>query len=273
MPRTVSERLVFGVMLAAVLVLAAQVLPAGVSAAADATGVAAKKKRSKAKKPKVRVRTRTVTKTVTVTAPAAPPSGQLVGTFKLNQGSYSGGAAHGSWFRMILPGGSAKSGPYFANPDSTAADPGYTLLSPGTDGGLNNGGLQPSPSPALDQHGNALAGRIIKPQKFAGVNFSAATAKEDPQTGATVIPPTLTADKGRLTGDLRAFAAQWNNQSFNQGSPKPDGTSPGITSTPTGTYDEGTGAFVLEWTSSIVGGPFNGFTGQWHLEGSFVSCV
>src|SRR3954463_11512227 len=272
MPRTLSERLVLGVMLAAVLVLAAQVLPAGVSAAADATGVAAKKKRSKEKKPKVRVRTRTVTKTVTVTATAAP-SGNLVGTFKLNQGSYSGGAAHGSWFRMILPAGNAKSGPYFANPDSTAADPGYTLLSPGTDGGLNNGGFQPSPSPAFDQNGNALAGPIIKPQKFAGVNFSAATAKEDPQTGATVIPPTLTADKGKLTGDLRAFAAQWNNQSFNQGSPKPDGTSPGITSTPTGTYDEGTGAFVLEWTSSIVGGPFNGFTGQWHLEGSFVSCV
>ena len=37
----------------------------------------------------------------------------------------------------------------------------------------------------------------------------------------------------------------------------------------TGTYDAETGAFVLEWSSQIVGGPFNDSTGVWHLEGTF----
>ena len=37
----------------------------------------------------------------------------------------------------------------------------------------------------------------------------------------------------------------------------------------TGTYNPDTKAFTLEWTSYIDGGPFNGFTGYWHLEGVF----
>ncbi len=41
------------------------------------------------------------------------------------------------------------------------------------------------------------------------------------------------------------------------------------TSPVTGAYDAETGAFVLEWSSQIVGGPFNDFTGVWPLEGTF----
>jgi hypothetical protein len=37
-----------------------------------------------------------------------------------------------------------------------------------------------------------------------------------------------------------------------------------------GTYDAATGHFVLQWKSLIVGGPFDRFTGSWHLEGTFV---
>jgi hypothetical protein len=75
---------------------------------------------------------------------------------------------------------------------------------------------------------------------------------------------------GQLSGDLRAFAASWNRQHFNQGAPKPDGSTPGITSGPSGTYDASTRRFTLTWTSQIVGGPFNNFTGAWHLTGTFV---
>jgi len=73
----------------------------------------------------------------------------------------------------------------------------------------------------------------------------------------------------QLTGDLRAFGASWNRGHFNQGSPKPDGTKPGQTSGPNGSYDPATQAFTLTWTSLIVGGPFNGFTGSWHFAGTF----
>jgi hypothetical protein len=61
----------------------------------------------------------------------------------------------------------------------------------------------------------------------------------------------------------------WNGQQFSQGSPKPDGSRPGITSDPKGSYAAKTGKYTLEWASQVVGGPFNGFTGSWHLEGTF----
>jgi hypothetical protein len=37
----------------------------------------------------------------------------------------------------------------------------------------------------------------------------------------------------------------------------------------TGTYTPGTKAFVLSWASQVAGGPFNGFTGYRHLQGTF----
>jgi hypothetical protein len=67
-------------------------------------------------------------------------------------------------------------------------------------------------------------------------------------------------------GDLSALNAAWNGQQFNQGAPKPGASPPGNA---TGTYDAKTGAYTLEWSSPIAGGPFNGFTGVWHFEGTF----
>ena len=72
-----------------------------------------------------------------------------------------------------------------------------------------------------------------------------------------------------LSGDLKALDASWNNQNLNQGSPKPDGSKPGLTKAVSGTYDSKTRKFVLEWASQIVGGPFNDFTAFWHFEGTF----
>ena len=271
--KPISELLVLALALAAIAVLAVPVVTAGITTVADAASGSAAKTKKKTRKKRPRVRTVTVTRTVTVPAPATVPAGQLLGTFKLTPGSYSNGAAHGSWFRMILPGGTAANGPYFTNPDSAAGDRNFTLLEPGTDGGLQTSAFQPAPTPAFDGNGNALSSRIIRPTRFAGVNFSVATAKTDTQTNTGVGVPVIKLDGGKLSGDVRAFAAHWNNQWFNQGSPKPDGSRPGITAPVTGTYDEKTNAFVLEWASSIVGGPFNGFTGLWHLEGNFVTCA
>lgn len=159
---------------------------------------------------------------------------------------------------------------YLPNGNSAATDKTYTLLTPGLDGGLVTGGYQTAPAPPFDVGGNALVDRIIRPTGFFGKNFSASTQSPDPQTASAVTAPSITADgSGNLVGDLRAFGAWWNNQTFNQGSPKPDGTHPGLTAGPTGTYRSGTGAYTLDWTSLIVGGPFNGFTGQWHLTGTF----
>jgi hypothetical protein len=170
---------------------------------------------------------------------------------------------------MLQPG-SRPYGPtsgYLVNANSPCTDKTFTPLRPGTDGGLLLGAYQPESTPAFDAHGDSLARRIVQPATFFGVRFSLATASTDPQTGLPVRAPTIAVDGDRVSGDLRAWGAAWNRGHFNQGSPKPDGSTPGMTALPSGTYDPATGAVALTWTSAIVGGPFNGFTGEWHLDG------
>ena len=197
-------------------------------------------------------------------AASAGGGATLTGTFRVTTGTCSGGIS-GSWFRMLSPAGSP-----VTNSDSPCSDQSYTPLAAGKDGGLATGGYQPDPSPGFDSTGNGLADRILRPAKFYGIEFSVATDPTDPQTGTAVTAPSISSNGGTLSGDLRAFTVSWNNQHFNQGAPKPDGTSPGKTSGPSGTYNPATGAYKLTWSSQIVGGPFNNFTGTWQLEGTFV---
>ncbi|HLF41215.1 MAG TPA: hypothetical protein VI854_07050, partial [Acidimicrobiia bacterium] len=118
--------------------------------------------------------------------------------------------------------------------------------------------------------GNGVAARILQPKGFFGRNFAVATNGTDPQTGGAAPVPTVAHDgAGNLSGNLSAFAAAYGGQHFNQGAPKPDGSNPGNTSGPAGTYDAATRKYALQWASTIVGGPFNNFTGVWHFEGTF----
>ena len=194
---------------------------------------------------------------------------ELRGTFRVTAGSCGGAAVSGSWFRMIQPGGNPDSGPFVENADSPCADKTYTPLQPGSDGGLIPGRHQPQPSAPFDNGGNGTAGRIVKPQRFFGVNFAVASNARDPQTGVATAAPALRRSGSTLSGDLRAVGVAWNRQHFNQGAPKPDGTTPGQTRLPSGTIDTATRAYTLEWASTIVGGPFNNFTGLWHLQGIY----
>lgn len=202
--------------------------------------------------------------------PGASSGKALIGTFHLTAGSCKGGATPtGSYFRMIDANGTLANGPYFKNPDSTCKDKSYSVEVPGTDGGLITGTFQPPPAKAFDAHGNSLADRITRTGTFTAIQFGIQTEAIDPQSHTKVPAPQIYDDNGKLTGQLEAWSASWNNQYFNQGSPKPGGATPGITTPVTGTYDASTGAFTLSWTSSIVGGPFNSFSGYWHLVGHF----
>ncbi|MDP2026003.1 VPLPA-CTERM sorting domain-containing protein [Sulfuriferula sp.] len=71
--------------------------------------------------------------------------------------------------------------------------------------------------------------------------------------------PTGTVDTaaGTIAMDLSSFFASWNGTNFNQGN-----------AAVTGTYNAGTGAYDMAWTSLISGGSFNGQTGYWHLKGT-----
>ena len=200
----------------------------------------------------------------------AVAAGPLKGLFRLTPASCSSSQASGSYFRMIQPNGNGETGPYLPNNDSTCSDKTYTDLTPGKDGGLSTVAYQPQPNPPFDSNGGGANDRITLPKKFFGAFFATATNETDPQTGAkTVLPSVVLDGGGKLSGDLRAFAAGYQNQHFNQGSPKPDGSRPGLTADPTGTLDSATGKFNIQWRSTIVGGPFDKFTGVWHFEGTF----
>lgn len=197
-------------------------------------------------------------------AGAATP---LRGTLHFTAGKAKGKHYTGTYFRMILPG---KTDSYFKNADSRAHDKTYTLLRPGTDGGLKLGAFQLPPRPAFSSNGFARARRITLPEKFAGINFSISTAPTDAQSHVAVHAPTLAVTGSRLTGDFRAWTAEWNSIYFNQGAPKPNNSFPGYTRPVNGKYNAKTHAFELTWSSQIVGGPFNRFTGYWHLQGKLV---
>lgn len=200
----------------------------------------------------------------------AATSGVLSGVFKIDPGECAGSAiTKGSSFRMIQVNGKLDQGPFVVNGDSACGDKTYTPLLPGADGGLVTNNFQPNPEPPFDSTGNGAAASLTQPQTWFAVKFSLSTNKRDPQTELDVPAPSLTLEGGSLRGDLRAFSAAWNGQFFNQGAPKPDGSLPGNTRAPGGTYDSSTKRFKLDWSSQIVGGPFNNFTGVWHLEGVF----
>jgi len=206
----------------------------------------------------------------TTATTAASGSQELVGLFKIDAGTCAdAGVTAGSYFRMVQGGGTLDKGPFVPNGDSTCGDKTWNPVFPGSDGGLKTGEFQAFDDPPFDATGNATTEKIAKSVKFFAVAFAVGTNEKDPQSGASATAPKITVDGGKLTGDLRAFAAAWNKQHFNQGSPKPDGSKPGITSDPTGTYDAATRRYTLEWASQIVGGPFNNFTGVWHFEGTF----
>jgi len=206
---------------------------------------------------------------VVVTPPTTTPAGQpMLGLFKLAAGSAPvGQSPTGSYVEMLTGSGTP-----LPNLSSPAANKNYTTFTPGVDGGLSTVAYEPAPSPDFSggTSGSALADEIVQPVPFEGTNFSIDTNPTDVQTGQPDPIPQVYNDNGTLSGQITAWDAQWNGQSFNQGTPKPDGTRPAPTTAVSGTYDAATGAFVLTWRSLIVGGPFNGFSGKWQLAGTFV---
>lgn len=214
-------------------------------------------------------RTVVVRPRATSTTPTTTSAGQpMLGLFKLTAGSAPlGRSPSGSYVEMLNASGGA-----LPNLSSPSANKDYTTFTPGVVGGLSTVAFEPAPSPAFAQgtSGSALANDIIQPVGFEGTNFSVDTNPTDAQTRQPDPIPQIYNDNGTLRGQITAWDAQWNGQSFNQGTPKPDGTSPGATTALSGTYDAATGAFTLSWRSQIVGGPFDGFSGVWHLAGTFV---
>jgi hypothetical protein len=88
-----------------------------------------------------------------------------------------------------------------------------------------------------------LDGGLVSVNQGPLENPAPITAKVDP--GA-----------GMIYADMGSWFAFWNGTSFNQGDHNV-----------TGTFDPGTGAYNISWSSYISGGPFDTNTGYWQLEG------
>lgn len=144
---------------------------------------------------------------------------------------------------------------------------GRSSLVSGTDGGLMTGQFQPDVPPTLPKGDTTGSARIIDPSIFnlRGFPTYVSTNKIDPVDGRTAysVPAIVDHGDGTISADLSAWDCLWNGTHFNLGAPKSAGKNPD----PTGTYDKGTGVYTLSWKSLIVGGPFNGFTGEWKLVG------
>lgn len=196
----------------------------------------------------------------TTTRPAAAGS-QMTGRFVITSGSCTSGAVpKGSYFSMLDPsGGSVNNG------NSPCSNQSATPLKAGTEG-LTPGRMQPFASPP------GATDTIVAPATFFGSPFAVGTQSPDKQSGKPAAAPTIRNDGGRLNGEIPSFQAYYNGAYYNQGAPKPDGSTPGrTTSGLTGTFDASSGAFTLDWKSTIAGGAFNNFTGVWHLEGVYRS--
>jgi hypothetical protein len=209
--------------------------------------------------------------------PPPPGANKLNGLLRLDSGTQSvAGTISGSFFTMEHDGIRVVNGssPFY---DST-----YTPLRPGSDGGLSTVKYQPAPSPAFagGDTGGSLASSITLPQAFLNINFAITTDPIDRQTGLPSPLPEIYEKDGKLFGQTSAWDAQWNGLSFNQGAPKPDGSYPvnpgrtpsfgnGGTVAVFGTYDSATRHFILKWQSLIISGPFDTYSGEWNLEGTF----
>ncbi|MHB2023196.1 MAG: hypothetical protein ACYCO3_07705 [Mycobacteriales bacterium] len=208
--------------------------------------------------------------TASTTASGTSKGGPLIGLLRLTPGACQAGSVTGSYFRMIQPNGSLTSGPFVNNADSKCSNKTYTLLAPGTAGGLRLGGFQPPPAPAFSS-GNGLADSIAQPDTFFAVAFAVFTANVDRQTGKSVPPFTVSVNSsGQVSGVSTAWQAAYNNAYYNQGAPKPGGAMTGLTRALSGTYNASTHRMLLHWSSQIVGGAFANFTGVWTLQGTFV---
>jgi hypothetical protein len=194
------------------------------------------------------------------TPPAAqttPPAGahNLVGTFTITAGTCpttATGTPTGSYLTMKTKADK----PFDNSSGGCTTNASYTVLKPGTDGGLVTGSFQTS------------NGAIFSPATFFGEPFVGSTHPVDPQTKTRVAAPSLTENGGKITGNLAAFSVAYQGANFNQGAPKPNGTLPGNSQAVTGTINC-QGDYTIHWASTIVGGSFSGFTGAWTFSGTF----
>ncbi|MGA2321862.1 MAG: hypothetical protein ABSG95_14195 [Solirubrobacteraceae bacterium] len=207
---------------------------------------------------------------------------KLKGSIQLTAGATSGPTPYaGSWVQLYE---TADPSVYFTNPSSPAADQNYTPLVNGTEGvdlGLPVQGLA---DPPFDSKGNSLTSTILSPEPFAGTNFSSFVTLNNAKkakfgkkglvvevaSGSSATEPVTTAD---LTGWTIAYGGGYYDTPGSTANVGDGGNLTGsITWTNRKKHSLG-GTITLDWSVPIVnppGNPFDAFTAQWQLVGTYV---
>jgi hypothetical protein len=204
-------------------------------------------------------------------AKAVGPS-RLIGRFELTAGHCTTADARPTGSYLVVV--SAAQNHAVPNRRGGCADPAYTPLNPGTDGGLITGRFQPGPNPAFDGRRNSRARRIIAPTWFGPYRFGFATTSRDQQdapSGAPTYPAPIALDTaGGLQVDLRSLVVTYAGKPHSSCR-----TSYGFgcwdlgSKSASGSYDAATHHFVLDWFAGESFTP-KGDSIEVHLEGSFV---
>lgn len=201
-----------------------------------------------------------------------PDSTHLDGLFKIAAGECSGttGLPTGSYLVVL----SAVSGKTVGNPNGGCQNPAYTLLKPGTDGGLVTGEFQQVAGATFDSHRDSRDNRIIAPVRFDRYLVGFGTSSRDEQdapTGAPAFPdPAAVVAGTALQVDLRSLVVSYAG---NAGASC--ATSYGVgcwelgSEHASGTYDAATGHYSIQWFSGASFTP-KGDSIEIHLEGTFV---
>jgi hypothetical protein len=204
-------------------------------------------------------------------AKAAAPT-HLNGLFRIAPGRCAGGHGKPSGSYLIVI--SAARSRAVRNPRNRCANHVYTLLRPGTEGGLTTGRFQPEPSPAFDARRNSTATHLIAPVAFGPYLLGFATNSRDEQdapSGAPAYPaPSAIDENGTLDLDLRSlvmtYAGNANatcRQSYGVGCWNLGSRSA------QGTYDAATHHFIIDWLTGEAFVP-TGDSIAVHLEGTLV---
>jgi hypothetical protein len=206
---------------------------------------------------------------------------KLKGSIQLTSGATSGPTPYaGSWVELYE---TANPSVFFTNPSSPAADQNYTPLVNGTEGVDLGLPVQGIASPPFDGGGNSLTNTILTPEPFAGVNFSAYvtqnTAKKAKfgKKGLVIeVAGGKAATVAVTSADLTGWTIAYGGGSYD---------TPGSTSAIDGGNLTGSltwtnpkhknlgGTITLDWSVPIVnppGNPFDAFTAQWQLQGTYV---
>lgn len=205
---------------------------------------------------------------------APPRANELIGTFSIAAGSCHGaGAPNGSWIQL------SKGGSPIPNPDSVCAGGNYTPVSQGSVG-LQTGHFQQDPTPTFDASGNSVSGAIIRPTKFLGTDFGAATDPDNEQSSPNG-PAVFPAPYAVLTPGGTGFTANLSSINFTyNGTPNgtcASGRGVGCYSVGSadvvGTYDQSSHAYTMAWSGQVVGGAFSGATARFHFAGRFTGSI